>query len=229
MKDLILKVIGYVPRFITDFGGLLVAPKRFLRPRNSKPLEALPDALVFLAICLSLGLVLQLQLLPKGEDLWASLARSAITTLLALALMTGALWLAWRLVGGRASASSYFVTQAYVGGAASFLILIPLLISEGVFKVFDPALYVQVQAARLGRGPLPDLTQSVAPLAYLIAVAVAFVLTASWGFATWGAYRELNQVGRFRSAVALGVAGILGWFIVGAVLFLAQAIMPGAV
>jgi hypothetical protein len=228
LKDLILKIIGYLPRYLNEFGDLLVAPKRFLRVRNVKPQETLSDALVFLGVSLSVGVIMQLQLLPKGLDVWGSLAGVATSTLVGLALMASVLRLAWRFVGGKASTRSYFVTQAYVSGAAIIVIFVVVLIGVGVLKVFDPLLYAQVRAARPGLGQIPDLSGSIAPPVVLATIGCVILLSAVWGFATWGAYRELNHVGRLRSGVAFVLTGILGWLVAGVVFFLQHAMTPGA-
>jgi hypothetical protein len=164
-------------------------------------------------------------LLPPGQDLWTYTGATAVAYLLSVSLNAVALRVAWRLVGGKAPVSSFFVTYAYFFGAAVVLLVTVLLLSAGVFKVVEPDLYAQVAKAQLNKQPMPDLSGSSVILISLFISAVGFLCVAVWGFIACGTYRQLNGLSKWRSFIAMMIMGLLSWPVAAVVFFVHSAMM----
>lgn len=225
MKDLIQKILSYLPQYLMDFGALFSGPKRFMAQKNTRAEDTFDQSLLFLGVSLVLVVVMTAPLLPPGGDLWTHVGASAVTYLLTVTLSAIALRLAWRLVGGRATVRSFFVTYAYFFGVMVVVFTFFALLGEGVFKVFAPELYGQVIEAKLQKQPMPDLSGSSLPLVTFLILVAGYVFISVWGFVAWGAYRELNRVSKGRSFLALMIMGVFSWAIGAIVFFVASAMM----
>jgi len=225
MKELIEKILAYLPQYLTDFGSLISGPKRFMAEKNTKAEDTFVQSLVFLGVSLVLVVVMTAPLLPPGKDLWTYLVAEAVMFLLGVSLYAVALRVAWRLVGGKATVRSFFVTYAYFFGALVVVITVFMLLSEGVFKVLAPDLYAQVIEAKLNKQPMPDVSGSSVPLVSFFILVVGFFLGSVWGFVAWGAYRQLNDLSKWRSFVALMISGLLAWPIAAVMFFVESAMM----
>jgi hypothetical protein len=224
MKELIEKILAYLPRYLTNFGSLFVGPKRFIGQRNTAAEDTFGESLLFLGISLVLVVIMTAPLLPPGKDLWTYVGAQAVTYLLAVSLAALALRLAWRIVGGKATIRSFFVTYAYFFGVIIVIYTLFLLLAEGVFKVLDPDLYAEVIEAKLNKQARPDLSGSTIPMISFGIQLVGFVLLSGWGFVAWGAYRELNGLSKWRSFFASTIMGLLSCPIAAIVFFVASAV-----
>ena len=209
MKDLLEKILVYLPQYLSDFGLLLSGPKKFISKKYLKSEETFVQSLLFLGISLILVIVMTAPFLFPGRDLWAHVGTVAIGFLLGVSLYAIALRFAWRIVGGTATVRSFFVIYAYYFGVGMVLLTLFHLLGEGIFKVFAPDLHAKVLEAWLVKKPIPNLSgNSVVLISLLVRIAGSFVVFA-WGIVGWGAYRELNALSRTRSAVALSIALVL--------------------
>jgi hypothetical protein len=225
MKDLIEKILAYLPQYLTDFGSLFSGPKRFMAQKNTRAEDTFGQSLIFLGVSLVLVVVMTAPLLPAGRDLWTYLGANAVRFLLSVSLAAINLRLAWRIVGGKATVRSFFVTYAYFFSVGVIVFTIFQLLGEGVFKVFEPDLYAQVIEAKLKKQPMPDLSGSSVPLVTLCVFVAGFVFLSVWSFVAWGAYRELNGLSKGRSFVALLITGVFTWPLAAVVFFVWSAMM----
>jgi len=132
--------------------------------------------------------------------------------------------LAWRIVGGKATVRSFFVTYAYFFGVLIVIYTLFMLLGEGVFKVFEPELYARVIEAKLNKQTIPDFSGSNIPWVSFGILVAGFIFVSVWGFVAWGAYRELNGLSKWRSFFAVMIAGVLSWPISAIVFFVGSAI-----
>jgi hypothetical protein len=92
-------------------------------------------------------------------------------------------------------------------GAYRVLALV-MLLSEGFYKVLEPELYAKVRQAghsweRLRElGVKPGSLFGFVPLVSLAIFVLGTLLLSVWGFIGWGAYRQLNNLGKGRSFFA---------------------------
>ena len=72
MKDLIEKILRYLPNFMKNFGSLFAGPKRFIGKRNAVAADNFEESLLFLGVSLVLVVIMIAPLLPPGKDLWSA-------------------------------------------------------------------------------------------------------------------------------------------------------------
>jgi hypothetical protein len=223
--NIIEKILAYLPQYFMDFGSLFSGPRRFLAQKNTDVEDAFAQSLLFLGISVVLVVIMTAPLLPPGKDLCTYLGTKAVAALLVVSLSAVALHVAWRIVGGKATIRSFFVTYAYFIAMLIVVFTLFLLLSEGVFKVLAPDLYTQGIEAKLKKQPMPDLSGSSIPLVsfYIQVAGVLFLLV--WLFIAWGAYRELNGLSEWRSSVAMLIAGLFGCAIAVVVFFVQRGMM----
>jgi hypothetical protein len=147
MKDLIEKIIGYMPQYATDFGRLLLGPNNFIEQRNSDSDNDFADALLFVALSLCLATIMSSPALPEEKDVWCSLASRGTRLFLGLFLVAISLRISWFLVGGTATIRRFVTSYAYLSGPFIVLMTAIELFGAGVFKVLDPELYQQLREA----------------------------------------------------------------------------------
>ena len=226
MQELLEKILAYLPQYLSDFGSLVSGPKRFIAQENPDAEDSFTKSLIFVGVTLALITVMTTPLRPPEKDLWNFLGATAALSLLAVSLIAADLRVAWRLVGGKATVRSFFITYAYFFGMMSVLFVFFVLLSNGVFKVFAPDLYARVIEAKLKKQPTPNPSGSSVPMVSFLILVVGNLLMFVWWLAAWGAFRELNGLSKWRSFAAMMIAGLLAWPIV-AVLFFVRSAMLG--
>jgi len=214
MKDLLEKVLAHIPKYVRDLMSVLSGPKSFLRERNRGTGDELEQALIFLGMTFSLVFLIQFPLLYSGREFWAAFATQLGILLLTLVLAAFALRLAWKCVGGKATAVRLLETYCYLSGGATFLLIVPLMMSLLVLKEFVPYAFQVSTTLRddAGRSILdPDVLLKLqaelalhpqAELAYTVLHYIGLSLVAVFAVIGWGAYREINGVSKAKSALA---------------------------
>ncbi len=219
MKDLVEKALPYLPRYLTELGRLLTGPKRFIAKRDLRSDETFAQALVFAAVSIVLTVVATMPLYP-GKDVWGRMGAWAVGCIVNGALLSLALRIAWRAVGGNAPLRSFFVAYAYFYGALAILFAASLLLFAGLLRGVVPnvhAWFVQQLGAPLSIAAFRDgqmhLELTRAEAGHVLWIAAVFIASqlglAAWTVVAWGAFRELNRASRARSAVALLIASLL--------------------
>ena len=209
MKELIEKILTCLPQYLADFGALISGPKEFIAQRNTRAEVTLVQSLVFFGVSVGLVVAMTAPILAPEKDFWTFFASRAAGSLLGVALTALSLLFAWRIVGGKAPARSFFVTSAYFFGAPVVVFCTFLLVSAGVFKVFAHDIFKEFMYALVNSQPMPDMAGSSIPMLSLSIVAVGFVVVSVWCFIAWGAYRQLNSLSKSRSFIAALVSGLL--------------------
>jgi hypothetical protein len=223
MKDLIEKILAYLPKYFIEFSILFSGPKKFISEKNTNSDLSFTNALLFLSISIVITVIMTFPLLPEGKDIWEYLGSRSIGVILSVTLFSLALRLSWRIVGGKASIKSFFVTYSYFSGVILVLVTFFILLGEGVFKVLEPDLYENVRAAQLQKTDLPDFGDSKIPIITFGILVLGFISVSIWGMIGWGAYRSLNQLSKWRSFCALLLLAPFGWLISAAVYFITSA------
>jgi hypothetical protein len=197
MKEIILAVLGQIPRYFTDLLEVAMSPKRFLKTRCAGKNDPVNDAFIFLGITFIVAQFLQLPLLPNRDDLLKSLATlAALEGLVLFGTLLG-LRIAWVSVRGKADLRQLFVCTAYMVGPAMFIMLGVMLPGYALFKLRDPKGFEQFMA-----GSFEGDTGSLGYRAAVIALLLGFAAAYAWLFVAWGAYRTVNKVSKTRSAIA---------------------------
>jgi hypothetical protein len=181
MRELIEKIIAYIPMYLLNLGKLLGRPKTFLAETQPDTEVGFRNGLQFLSITIVLFVIALAPLAPKGSDIWTRVAAVSIVEVLTVAAMACALRLAWRIVGGRSSVRSFFTIYAYSASVTLLLIALTLLISDGTARVFNPTLYAAVRQAQGAHQPIPvEAATSAAFVAALVVLIVCRACSTAW-------------------------------------------------
>ncbi len=209
MKDLIEKILKYLPQYFLDLGSVFLGPKRFIAAKNVDTDEAFGDACLFFGISMTLLFVLQAPRKPANEEFWSYAGAEFGSILIGLILAGGAMCVAWWVVGGRASGRSIFVTYMYVCATATGAGTLMGALSDGILKTGNRPLYDQIIASQKTGATLPGIGESFAAKTTMLVFVSGYVLGVIWFLIAWGAFRQVNGIGRLRSFLALTIWGIL--------------------
>ena len=228
MKDILDKIRRYLPQYLIEFGAVFSGPKTFIEQRDTNSDETFSNALLFLGMSLALMVVMVAPLRPAGRDLWNSVAMVAAVALISVVLLSAAIRIGWWIVGGRASARSFFVTYSYFFGVAIVISTGFALVSIGIVKFFDPGLHGKLIEAGTKNQPILVASKSESMLinVYLLVNGIGAAITSIWMFIGWGAYRQLNGLGIRQSLWAAVFSGMFAIPVVIIVHFIASAFRP---
>jgi hypothetical protein len=224
MKDLVEKILAYLPNFLTDFIAVFSRPKSTIRNKNTQAEENFAPSLIFLTISVCISVVMTSAFRPPGADIWSTLAVQTVIVVLLSILLAASLRLSWFIVGGKANFISFFVTYAYFGGIGSVIFTLFVVLSQSVFKVFDSDLYRLVQESKLNNQPTPDVSDSIAAMTSGGIVIFGYLFLSLWGIVSWGAYRELNNLSKTRSLLAFFLFGLISPISISAILVISLAL-----
>lgn len=224
MKDLFEKLIGLIPTYLDDLFSLLSGPKSFIAERIADNEPVMEKALVFLAVSFFISWILKISLI-RGDP-FLELGSDAIFVLIYVSAYGGALYSAWRIIGGRSEFKKVLTINFYYSGILKLMMSFVFLGMMGAIRISDPALYKDIFDSAYSGGIATFLINNKQQLlqntGYRLSIMVQFVgfsAMLAWIFIGWGAYRELNQLSRLQSFAA-GLLFILFCLPVTALMFL---------
>src|SRR6516162_1516809 len=103
MKDLLEKILSYLPVYIPDLIHIVSRPKHFVAERNKGNEGDLIKAFTFLGVSLAIFFILQAPVTTLGRSLLNDTASRGILYLLSIVVFSAVLLLSWRIVGGKAT------------------------------------------------------------------------------------------------------------------------------
>jgi hypothetical protein len=216
--------LGLVPQYLSTLGSLLIRPKRFIAEKNPTTDATFVDSLLFLGVSLVLSVLVAVPLRSPDTELWKRLAAISTDTLIVVSLGAIAMRLGWLVVGGKASTRSIFTVTGYFFGVVLVIMSIANVIDLSIIKVLDLELFELIM--KRSHQSMQSMLQSPLPpdkIFMFIPMYGIFALLMVWSFVTWGAYREINRVGKFRSFIALVLGFILALPIDALSFFLGEA------
>jgi len=211
VKDLLERVLKQLPSYLPDLVSLVTGPKAAILRWIGETTGDLTRPLIFVAVSVAIGFLLQLPQLGKEHDFTTLVASMAVFKVLALVLFAGIIHVLFLATGGRASFAATFSAYLYIVSPLYLVLVILETATLGVLRAYDPAVGT---AARLNPGQLladPEQMRTFATaapglaLAYGLLSYAAIILVLGWFIACWGALRHLHAVARWRSALA-GIA-----------------------
>ena len=207
-KDLLENVFNQLSSYLPDVASLVTRPKTAILRWIEETKGNLARPLIFVAISVAIGFLLQLPQLGKDHDFTTLVASMAVFKVLALVLFAGIIHLLFRVIGGRASFAATFSAYLYIVSPLYLALVILETATLGVLRAYDPAVGA---AARLNPGQLfadaerMQAFAAAAPglaLAYSLLNYATVIVVFGWATACWGAIRHLHGVARWRSALA---------------------------
>jgi hypothetical protein len=205
MKEIFERLVGLIPAYFEALFPLLTGPKRFIAERLSSDESAMEKALIFLAISFAIGWILKIPLSRSGDPL-LDLGTGSVFQLMNVLAYGTALYLAWRIAGGRAGLQKFLTIHFYYAGVLLLLETGLYLGFAGTIRAFDPALFKElhdaIYAGNFAAFLIENHERLLASSAYRASFLVQFAgfgAMLAWIFAGWGAYRALNRLSRLRS------------------------------
>ena len=208
MNALIEKGVGLFPQYFRDLIALLTGPKGFVAGRLRE--EGLFErSLLFLAFSYGSGFILKAPTY-KG-DLLVEFGAGAAFTLVQAVGFGIAIWLAWRVVGGRGTLGESLAISFYYAGVIELLATFMYVALIGTIRMGDVSLYTRLlESAHNGTivQLLSDTDRLLASRPFQLALLLELPFIAAfavWVIAGWGAYRVQHSVTRLRSVIAFFV------------------------
>jgi hypothetical protein len=235
MKDIIEKILAYLPQYFVELGAVCTTPKRFIAERDVNSDETFAAALLFLAISLVLQTLILAPLNLSGRDLWTELGSVAVVTMMDVTLGALAIYIGWWIVGGRARAKGFFTSFSYFSGAVMVVGAGLILLEWSIVKLFDPERFEKVFVRRHGSEQIKMMFDSEyaariigePSVTWYVAVGLhwAFILLfLGWIIVAWGAFRKLSGLSKIRSFFAFLFAAVFSLVGIYAVIFVGAAI-----
>src|SRR5262245_19771299 len=112
MKELLEKIVAYLPNYFLDCGRLISGPKEFVASKELNPDDAFSSALMFAAITVTVSFIVHLPFVGM-EDMWLKLAIFFILGCVAVSLTALCIIIGWRVVGWRGSPRQIFIITIY--------------------------------------------------------------------------------------------------------------------
>lgn len=195
MKEIFDKVLHALPVYVSQLIELLSGPKTFLTNLDLAANDSLIDASIFFVVTMALVFVLYALALPEQKDFLLTLSAVVVQGGLSLIAMTGLLFGIWKLLGGAATFRDFFTVSCYVSSIATIIFTVFALLAAGTVRIFFPDLDLKTfKSASNG--------SFQGAMLYLTLLGIGLLATLVWNFVTWGAYRTINGLTKWRSAIA---------------------------
>jgi hypothetical protein len=201
VKDLVDKLLAALPLYGRQMVALLLGPKTAILNQDLESESALQQAMTFLAVSFGIAYIAQIPFLPSGQNAELIFGVLAVQSALAFSFNIVMLILAWKIVGGKLAWRKVIAATCYFSGVSTILFTAFYLIAAGAFKTLDPEGYQQFMSGVVTDPG--DLLKSGGLQAFVVLFGVAFLATYAWIFSVWGAYRQLMQLSKLRSGIAL--------------------------
>jgi hypothetical protein len=201
LKELIEKLFGALPAYSRQMVALFVGPKRAILQMDLESDSATQEALTFLAVSFGIAFIAQIPFFADKQDKEVLFGYLAVVSAFSFAMNVAAAIVVWKIVGGKKEWKKVVLASCYAVGVSTLIFLAGFLIGAGTFKFLDPVAYPQAMS-----GVITDpqsLQESGGLKVYLALTCLALLATYVWIWCFWGAYRELLQLSKQRSAVAL--------------------------
>ena len=212
MKEVITQILKVIPDYLINFFKIIASPREFTLnklPKNESEItERLKESLVFILISYLL-IVLLTASQDDTENFYKNVGSEAISILITISIYAFAIFIAWRIVGGRQKFLNYFIIYSYQSGIVLIIIVLFEIMSDGYFKVFDIELYKNLLDDKFVIDK--KLFENSTFVLGLIIYFLGYVIVTIWGLILWGAYRIMNNLTKLKSFGAFLITIILSW------------------
>jgi hypothetical protein len=112
MKELLEKIVAYLPNYFLDCGRLISGPKEFVASKELNSDDAFASALLFAALTVIASFIVHLPFVGM-EDMWIKLAIFFILSCVGVCLSALSIMIGWGIVGWRGAPRQIFVITIY--------------------------------------------------------------------------------------------------------------------
>lgn len=213
-------------RYLEELLLVLTAPKQFIA-KSIKTKNSLRNAIVFFLISLALAFMFEIPFFSKSGNLLSVFIKTVAFHPLVVVASTGLIYASFSLVGGKATPIRYLGVSLYVSGIGVLINGVFSASAKSIVRALFPDSYTgfieMVNHLMVPHGISKPDGNSETLLLALIYMSGWTIVSSGWLLATWGAFRQLNQISRTRSLIALVIVQIL------ASLFIYGLAMPAMV
>jgi hypothetical protein len=208
VKEILERVLRELPGYLPDLAALASRPKTTIARLLDAGGGDLTRPLVFVAVSVGIGFLLQLPMLGREHDFATLVAGMAVVKVLALLGFAAVIHGCFLAVRGAAPFATTFAAYLYVVSPLYLALVVLEIASVGVLRAHDPAL---AAAARIDPAYLFDRPARFDALAeaapgpawsYVALRLTAVGTILGWFVACWGALRRAHGVARGRAALA---------------------------
>lgn len=214
MKDLLERVLKQLPGYLPDLASLVTGPKTAIVRWVGEASGDLTRPLIFVAVSVAIGFLLQLPQLGKEADFATLVASMAVFKVLALVMFAAIIHFLFRMAGGQAGFAATFSSYLYIVSPLYLVLTILDIAKIGILRDYDPVvgaatrldpnyLFADTERMRTFAAAAPELA-----LAYQLLNIVVIIVFIAWSIACWGALRQLHTLTRWRSAL-VGLATLV--------------------
>jgi len=207
---------GAVVHYISSLGALLVRPKTFLARNNRGRQVDFIQAWVFLSITIALFNSAFLLAAPRKEAFGLTLLASLFLCLLLYFLLSAPLYAAWRLAGATRGYYRVAVIWCYQAAVLFLTFFLYAMASLTIVGVLYPEMPNRVRDELAKPGDLQSRVDAALALwaqamnreagaAVGLLLIACLTFSVIWFLASWGAYRQVLTLTRWRSAQALAL------------------------
>jgi hypothetical protein len=215
MKELLEKIVTFLPNYLLEFGQLISKPKDFVLSRNNNFDEVFISALIFGAITSVILFVAFFQFLAEG-DLWVKFSKYLILSCVGVCLTAASMIIGWKAVGWTGASKSIFVIAIYYNMVMSVIAAAFVLLGIGVMNMLVPEYYAilhnSIKSFKFVSFDelhefLDNYDGSFAVLYSMIiigglSIICGFIFQYIWLFIGWEAFRRMNGFSKGKSGLA---------------------------
>ena len=214
MKELLERVLKELPGYLPDLAALATQPKTTIARLLESAAGDLAKPLVFVAVSVALGFLLQLPQLGKEHDFPTLVAGMAVFKVLALIGFAGIIHGCFVVLGGVGSFNATFSAYLYAVSPLYLALVVGEIASLGVLRAHDPALAAaaRINPAHLFEQESPGSTPSRPPRRRRRGAISRCASRCCWprscgSPSAGGAFARIHRTGAARSALA----GLAAW------------------
>jgi hypothetical protein len=187
MKEILDKILLYLPQFLFDCGAIIAVPKTFvLKKVESEHFSESRGYFLFLALSVAIITIISM-LYPIHNEIYTTLGINFVLIFIGFVGYSFAVRGAFWVVGGRAPYEKFFAVYTYISGPMLLINSIFGLISNGIFRLLDADAYDALSKANSFHTRNQIISNSSAANIFYICVAIGFGLIFVWSYVCWGA------------------------------------------
>lgn len=215
LKELVEFFREKLPRYLLDILALVSGPKSFLRDEIGEQCD-LGKALTFLVLSLILVNCLFLPIVPP-DFLTVAYGLALVSyTVVFLTLHLFAILLSWRLVRSSPPVTRIVAVYSYIASVALFFQVFWVWGNLFVIRAYPTMMQLSTELQSATDDRVEEIFASHPEIIeagfWMVGVFGLYLLAdLIWWLISWGAFRHVVGVGRWRSSAAFLISFFLGW------------------
>ena len=221
MKDILERILAYLPGYFLDVGRLFASPKEFIGSKDLESDSEFVSSVLFSAVTTVILFTLNIPISTETGDLWTRLAVKCANASISAILLGVCVLGGFAAVGRKGQAKPIFIITIYYSTMMNIITATFQLLSIGFWKTYAPELFEKYQKLdKVYQGNLsrllidwwPEIRNQ--PDVYVVVVSIALIIIGAlaafiWLFVGWGSFRKLSGLPRWKSCIAFVIVVVL--------------------